>query len=193
MIFSFHIQSIYGSKLNIVSIEYSFQKVDDENFKLCETYAFNRIVTHKFLSVNSHEVRRRIDGIAERFMADNYTQHGEKLKELVKEFATNPLCTNHYELDVQWSIIQFLVGVSKNPVAALSENKNSIKLADLDIDDDHDNDSTPNRRRSSAMYELLNSLMQHNIPTIRDETSKSIVTGDNDDDTDLSVSVAIIS
>lgn len=157
---------IHDNKFHIVLFPYSFHQDDDENFKLCETYAFNRIVTHKFLSVNSHEVRRRIEGIAERFMADNYTQHGEKLKELVKEFVANPLCTNHYELDVQWSIIQFLLGVSKNPVAALSENKNSIKLTDLEIDDDDDdNDITPNRRRSSAMHELLNSLMQHSNGT----------------------------
>lgn len=141
------------------------------------------------MSVNSHEVRRRVEGISERFMADNYTQHGEKLKELVKEFVSDPLCTNHYELDVQWSIIQFLLCVSKNPVAALSENKDSIKLTDLEIDD---NDVTPNRRQSLAMHELLNSLMQHSLSTtVRDETSKSIVTGnDDDDDTDLSVSRA---
>lgn len=117
-------------------------------------------------------------------MADNYTQHGEKLKELVNEFATNPLCTNHYELDVQWSIIQFLLGVSKNPVAALSENKNSIKLTDLEVDD---YDVTSNRRQSLAMHELLNSLLQHNISAVREEASRSIVT-DDDDDTDLSVS-----
>lgn len=116
-------------------------------------------------------------------MADNYTQHGEKLKELVKDFVSNPLCTNHYELDVQWSIIQLLLGVSKNPVAALSENKNSIKLTDLEVDD---NDVAPNRRQSIAMHELLNSLMQHNISAVCEEVSKSIVT--DDDDTDLSVS-----
>lgn len=119
-------------------------------------------------------------------MADNHTKHGEKLKELVKEFVADPLCTNHYELDVQWSIIQFLLGVSKNPVAALSENKNSIQIADLDSDDDDDDDVTPNRRRSSVMHELLHSLMQHNIPAVRYEASKSIVAGY--DDTELSVS-----
>lgn len=139
--------------------------------------------------MNSHEVRRRIEGIAERFMSDNFAQHGEKLKELAKEFVEDSLCINHYELDVQWSIVQFLLGVSKNPVAALSENKDSIKIADLDAHDDDDDDdfTTSNRRRSSAMHELLSSLIKHNIPTTRDRACKSIVTGD--DDTDLSVSV----
>lgn len=160
-----------------------FDQVEDENFRLCETYAFNRIAGHKFLSVNSHEVRRRIDGIAERFMADNYTQHGEKLKELVNEFVLDPLCTNHYELDVQWSITQFLLCVSRNPVAALSENKDSIKITDL-CTDGNDDDTLAHRRRSSVMHELVNSLIQHNIPAIRDEAS--VFT--DDDDTDLSVS-----
>lgn len=135
--------------------------------------------------MNNHEVIRRIDGVAERFMADNYTQHGEKLKELVQEFVTDPLCTNHYELDVQWSIVNFLLGVSRNPVAALSEDKNSIRLADLvSVDDDkHD------RRRSSAMHELVNSLIQHNIPPIRDQTSESQA---ENGDSDLSVSIFIV-
>lgn len=132
----------------------------DENFKLCETYAFSRVAIHRFLSVNSHEVRRRIDGIAERFMADNYTQYGEKLKELAQEFVIDPLCTNHYELDVQWSILHFLLEVSRNPVAALSEDKNSIRIDKFGNVDD---DANPDRRRSSAMHELVNSLIQHNI------------------------------
>lgn len=119
-------------------------------------------------------------------MADNYTQHGEKLTELVNEFVADPLCTNHYELDVQWSITQFLLGVSRNPVAALSENKTDAKICDWIIDDD-DNKGTLNRRRSSAMHELLSSLIKHNIPMIRDEASKSIATGG--DDSDLSVGI----
>lgn len=127
---------------------------------------------------------RKIDGVSERFMAENYTKHGEKLKEFVQEFVADPLCTNHYELDVQWSIIHFLLGVSKNPVAALSENKNSIRIADFSNDDDH----TIERRQSSAMHELVRSLIQHNIPTIQDKTTES--GNKTDGDSDLSVSFA---
>ncbi|XP_031634279.1 gamma-tubulin complex component 5-like isoform X2 [Contarinia nasturtii] len=127
---------------------------NDENFKLCETYAFSRVASHRFLSVNSHEVRRRIDGVAERFMADNYTQYGERLKHLVQEFVNDPLCTNHYEYDIQWSLLQFLLDVSRNPVAALSENKNAIKM------DDSGNDEDLDRRRSSAMRDLVRSLIK---------------------------------
>lgn len=134
---------------------------DDENFKLCENYAFSRITNHRFLSVNSHEVRRRIDGVAERFMADNYTQHGERFKKLVQQFVTDPICTNHEEYDIQWSVLHFLLEVSKNPVAALSEDKNSIRIEESVLDDS----THPDRRRSSAMRDLVKSLIQHNIPT----------------------------
>lgn len=151
-----------------------FLQENDENFQLCETYAFSRVAIHRFLSVNSHEVRRRIDGIAERFMAANYTQYGEKLKELAQEFVTDPLCTNHYELDVQWSILHFLLEVSRNPVAALSEDKNSIRIDEFGNADD--DDANPDRRRSSAMHELVNSLIQHNIKI----PSPKLTTNDSD-------------
>lgn len=152
---------------------------NDENFKLCETYAFNRIASHRFLSVNSHEVRRRIDGIAERFMFDNYTQYGERLKELAQDFVNDPLCIAHYEYDIQWSLLLFLMGVSKNPVAALSEDKNSIRIDDSGNGDD----MHPDRRKSSAMHDLVNSLIKHNIPTVRFNQSK-----DTGDESELSVS-----
>lgn len=123
-------------------------------------------------------MRRRIDGIAERFMADNYTQYGERLKELVQEFVTDPLCTSHYEYDIQWSLLNFLLEVSKNPVAALSVDKNSIRIDDSG----HGEDIRPDRRRSSAMHELVSSLIKHNIPTGQEKFRGG------DDESDLSVS-----
>lgn len=122
-------------------------------------------------------MRRRIDGIAERFMADNYTQYGEKFKELAQEFVNDPLCTSHYEYDIQWSLLHFLLEVSKNPVAALSEDKNCIRIDDSG----HGDDIRPDRRKS-AMNELVNSLLKHNIPTTKGKPK-----GTNDE-SDLSVS-----
>lgn len=146
----------------------------DDNFKICEDYAFKKIATNRFLSVNSHEVRRRVDGVAERFMADNYTQYGERLKKLVNEFVTDPLCINHYEYDIQWSLVHFLLEVSKNP---LSVDKNSIRI------DDSGDDIRLDRRKSSAMHELVSSLIKHNIP-MGVEQLKGM-----DDESDLSVSM----
>lgn len=132
--------------------------------------------------MNSHEVRRRIDGVAERFMADNYTQYGEKLKGLVQEFVNDPLCTEHYELDVQWSILHFLLELSRNPVSALYGDKKSIQLDDSANGDEQ----RPDRRRSSAMHDLVNSLIQHNIPTIPEQQAGK--SNNADGESDLSVS-----
>lgn len=124
-------------------------------------------------------MRRRVDGVAERFMADNYTQYGERLKKLVQEFVTDPLCINHYEYDIQWSLVNFLLEVSKNPVAALSIDKNSIRIDDSG----HGDDIRPDRRKSSAMHELVRSLIKHNIPMGVERQRGA------DDESDLSVSI----
>lgn len=141
---------------------------------MCEIYAFSRTVNHRYLSVNSHEVRRRVDGLAERFMADNYTQYGDRLKELVENLVTNPLLSNHYEYDIQWSILHFLLEVSKDPVrASAAQGKEQYQM--------HDNtsDSSLNENHSFGMNELMNSLMQYNIPVAAKESS--IVTADESD------------
>lgn len=146
-------------------------------------YAFSSIACQRFLSVNSHEVRRRVNGLSERFMANNYTRYGERLMELVQQFVIEPLCIEHYEFDVQWSILQFLLDVSTNPVTALAENKERIRTEDSITGDDMANDQL-----TDTMNELLNSLMQNNI-SINSNPSDSPLPAD--DKSDLSVSFYI--
>lgn len=125
-------------------------------------------------------MRRRVNGLSERFMANNYTRYGERLMELVQQFVTEPLCTEHYELDVQWSILQFLLDVSTNPVAALAENKEAIRTEDSINGEDGANDQL-----SDTMNELLNSLMQHNISVNSNQSDSPL----HADKSDLSVSL----
>lgn len=113
-------------------------------------------------------------------MANNYTRYGERLMELVQQFVTEPLCTEHYELDVQWSILQFLLDVSTNPVAALVENKEKICTEDSINGEDMANDQLTN-----TMNELLNSLMQHNISVNSNQSDSPLLA----DTSDLSVSL----
>lgn len=124
-------------------------------------------------------MRRRINGLSERFMANNYTRYGERLMELVQQFVTEPLCIQHYELDVQWVILQFLLDISKNPVTALAENKEKIRIEDSINGDDM---ALPNQL-SDTMNDLLNSLRQHNISV---NQSDSLLHADT---SDLSVSL----
>lgn len=124
-------------------------------------------------------MRRRANGLSERFMANNYTRYGERLMELVQQFVTEPLCTEHYELDVQWSILQFLLDVSKNPVAALAANKEKIRTEDSINGEDMANDQL-----TDTMNDLMNSLMQHNITDNSEQSGSKL----HADDSDLSVS-----
>lgn len=137
-----------------------FYQTDDENFNLCLQYAESKIVTHRNLSVNSHEVRRRIDGLAERFVASNYTSYANRLKELCNSFVADPLCNNHYETDVQWSVLHFLLEMSRNPVSALSENKSQIPLTDVEDDDE----ATRRNECEQFMSEMIDSLVLVNEP-----------------------------
>lgn len=126
-------------------------------------------------------MRRRVNGLSERFMAKNYTRYAERLQQLVQQFVTEPLCTEHYELDVQWSILQFLLDVSTNPVAALAENKEKIRTEDSINGGDMAND-----QQNDAMNDLLNSLMQQNISVNSNRGSDSPLHADK---SDLSVSL----
>lgn len=114
--------------------------------------------------MNGHEIRRRVDGLAERFMADNYTVYGERLQKLVQDFVTDPLCTEHYEYDVHWSVLHFLLETSKNPVAALAENKNRTTPDDETVSEE---EMQKQQQKEKIMNELIASLMMHNIPEQR--------------------------
>lgn len=144
---------------------------DDENFALCENYAYSKIGYHRYLSVNSHEVRRRIDGLAERFMAANLTQYGERLKELCNTLINDEVCSEHYEIDIQWKILQLLLDLSRNPVAALAENKEAIRLTDNDPEVDSI-ELRRQREHEMKMNELINSLVGQNIVKHDDDESE---------------------
>lgn len=127
--------------------------------------------------MNSHEVRRRIDGLALRFIASNYARYANRLKELCNEFTTDPLCINHYETDVQWSVLQFLLDMSRNPVTALTENKHQIALQDIEDEDE----AELRLQQEQHMADMIESLVMINEPN----------NGTKYEESDLSVSICI--
>lgn len=74
---------------------------------------------HKHLTVNSHEIRRKISGLCERFTIVNRQRYADRFVELTNLLINDPLCIDHYTTDIQWSIIQFLFEISYNPVNTL--------------------------------------------------------------------------
>lgn len=165
-------------------------QANDENFALCETYALARINNHRYLSVNSHEIRRRIDGLAERFMADNYTKYGEHFRAMCDILIDDPLCDGHYEYDIPWILLHLLLELSKNPVGALAANENrSRMLVDGAGDEDHRQEMRVQSEKDQIMNDLISSLIRQNIPI--DEGIDSHGNGQRDNGSDLSVSLNI--
>uniref|UniRef100_A0A034VHP5 Gamma-tubulin complex component n=1 Tax=Bactrocera dorsalis TaxID=27457 RepID=A0A034VHP5_BACDO len=99
---------------------------DDENLRGYEQMAWSIIRNHRNLSTNSHEVRRRIEGIQEKFAVDNNLEYAEHLGRLCDEVIHHPLCKEHYEVDIEWSLLDFLLSLANNPTGALRKNKDKI-------------------------------------------------------------------
>ncbi|XP_055841421.1 gamma-tubulin complex component 5 [Episyrphus balteatus] len=115
-------------------------EISDDNFKRCEQFALYIIKNHRNLSVNSHEIKRKIEGMQEKFRVANLSPYADHLQQLCEELVKHPLCVMHYEVDVSWSVLEFLFNLAYNPVGALRKNKNQIDLNALKATDDEGGD-----------------------------------------------------
>lgn len=116
------------------------------------------------MSVNGHEIKRRINGLSERFMAANRSHFSKVLTELVDSLINDPLCLAHHEIDIHWSILQFLLDISKDPVGALPKGEYEMPPINDTADVESLNDS--------MMDELMASLAACNnssadVPKLR--------------------------
>lgn len=91
-------------------------------------FTLSNIINTKYTSVNSHELRRQINGLGERFEISNYKEYGDRLKELCKSFCAHSICKDHPETDIEWRILSFLLNTSRNPIDGVIKNKQNIKL-----------------------------------------------------------------
>lgn len=112
----------------------SFQETDS-NFKVGVDFTLSNIINTKYGTVNSHELRRQINGLGERFEISNYKRYGDRLKELCKSFCSHPICKDHPETEIEWKILCFLLNTSRNPIEGVVKNKQQIKLDTLKEDD----------------------------------------------------------
>ncbi|XP_053692740.1 gamma-tubulin complex component 5 [Sabethes cyaneus] len=147
----------------------------DENFGLCQNFALGTIRSHRFLSVNSHEIRRKADGFMENLRISNMDKQADQFREHYEKFTTHSLCLEHQEHGIQWSVLLFLMTVAHNPIGALKDRIRrgspigipQISLASAEHTLDHD-----------EKEKLLQELRADNLV---------IATGDSEDnDSDLS-------
>uniref|UniRef100_A0A182QQS9 Gamma-tubulin complex component n=1 Tax=Anopheles farauti TaxID=69004 RepID=A0A182QQS9_9DIPT len=93
----------------------------EENFGICYNFTLGTIRSERYLSVNSHEIRRKIEAIVENMEITNFTTEAGQLRRCYEEFIADPACVDHYVHDIHWSVLLFLLTVAYNPVGALKE------------------------------------------------------------------------
>ncbi|XP_055614267.1 gamma-tubulin complex component 5 [Uranotaenia lowii] len=93
----------------------------EENFDLCQQFALATVRNHRFLSVNSHEIRRKADGLMENLRISNMERQADQFRQLYEGFTTDPICADHYVHDIQWAVMLFLMTVARHPVRALKD------------------------------------------------------------------------
>lgn len=103
----------------------------DANFKQCEQNVLHKIRSFRTSSLNIHEIKRKMEGLLERFKIENFPLHGDRMKNLYTEIINHPICLNHYEHDIQWALIDFLMERAYNPFGELRKKG----LYTMQIDD----------------------------------------------------------
>ncbi|CRK99440.1 CLUMA_CG012621, isoform A [Clunio marinus] len=96
----------------------------DQNFKACMVFCCSNFKFERYLTINTHEIKRDINGICEKFRCDNLHDIEKKFRKLVEETVSHELSVNHYEKDVTYSILNLLITLSNNPIKVL---KNKLR------------------------------------------------------------------
>lgn len=98
----------------------------------------------------------------------------------------HPVCADHYETDIQWSILSFLLQIANNPVQYVVQNQDAISL----IDDDYQQQQLgpAEIEKQLATQQLIESLKEDNLGVNQLEH----VDNDDDEHSELSVSFDLI-
>lgn len=112
----------YSQHLSALKVYCIWRQNADPSFVTIENWIHGRLRNHKYLSVNSHEIQRRLENLVERLTFANYEPHSERLTQLCERLRSSALCANHSEADFYWMLMSFLLDVARNPVDALDRN-----------------------------------------------------------------------
>lgn len=152
---------------------------NEENFKICVNFTNSHLKHHRFLSVNSHEVKRDVSGICEKFRFSNLHDTEKKFKKLVDDCLSDSLSVNHYEKDVGFAIIQLLTSLAYDPISHLKDKirkgQNVVPFKTISI-----------KAPSKASETVINSLLKDNFKLPSNETDSELSEwSDSDEDSVL--------
>uniref|UniRef100_A0A182JMA1 Gamma-tubulin complex component n=1 Tax=Anopheles atroparvus TaxID=41427 RepID=A0A182JMA1_ANOAO len=103
----------------------------EENYALCHRFTLGIIRNHRFLSVNSHETRRKVESIIENMELTNFVSEAGQLRKCYEDFICDPVCLDHYVHEIHWSVLLFLLSVAYNPLGALKERLRTGEVLQL--------------------------------------------------------------
>ncbi|XP_069937273.1 gamma-tubulin complex component 5 isoform X3 [Cherax quadricarinatus] len=87
----------------------------EENFVRSEQFVLSNLLYHHCLAVNSHAVRRSVEGLALKFTIHGQHHRAQQLTSLTSNFLASPLFQDHFQTDVEWSLLSLLLHLSNSP------------------------------------------------------------------------------
>ncbi|XP_042217132.1 gamma-tubulin complex component 5-like isoform X2 [Homarus americanus] len=107
----------------------------EENFVRSEQFVLSNLLYHHCLAVNSHAVRRSIEGIALKFTIHGQHHRAQLLTSLTSEFLASPLFKDHFQTDVEWSLLSVLLHLSNSPTQVpVQEVQNKASSPESTVD-----------------------------------------------------------
>ena len=79
---------------------------------MCERFALSQIKHHRYLSVNSNEIKREIEAVKEKFLTHGKYDVAREFENLIQSFLTNFNFDRHPQYDVQWSLLSLLLNLA---------------------------------------------------------------------------------
>lgn len=151
---------------------------NEENFKICVNFINSHLKHHRFLSVNSHEVKRDLSGICEKLRFSNLHDIEKKFKKLVDDSLKDPLSVNHYEKDVGYAILSLLTELAYDPINNLKDKirkgQNVAPFKSLSV-----------KASSKASETVINSLLKDNFKLKSNETDSELSEWTDSDEENL--------
>lgn len=119
----------------------SFFQEGEEGFQICERFALSQLKHHRYLSVNSHAVKKEIEEITQKFLIHGKYDVAKEFQELVQTFLTSFDFERHPQYDLQWSLLSLLLNLSnetnKSEVSTSSQqSRDRSQNVSIAADDD---------------------------------------------------------
>ncbi|KAH8397860.1 hypothetical protein KR222_003984, partial [Zaprionus bogoriensis] len=101
-----------------------------------EQSALHVIRNHNFLSTNSHEIRRSVDNMVDRLEFEGMQSFADAIRQLSTRIIEHPDWRDHYELDAQYAVIDFLIAMTYQPVQNIRLNREAMSRRLAQITDE---------------------------------------------------------